>query len=259
MKLNTNVLSGILKNKELSQFLLSVGIWTFIGGVVFAPGSRFITERVLEQSVVHADEGTAYTLSRIDYTKTKNEVTAEELQGKVFKNTAAEISSESSFEDGRIVAMRKFLLEQNSPMMPYAKLIVTEADKYGSDWRLIVGISGVESKFGKVIPQGSYNAWGWRGGPGGDWSRFDNWEHAIKHLTERMALGYGRRIDPFDIESVYCPPCGATGQHYWARAVVMYMNQLNDMVERNKLSHELVPPSITNYRPVVVAEAVCKL
>jgi len=72
------------------------------------------------------------------------------------------------FADPRIIAMRKFLSDYNSPMYPYADIFVIEADKTGLDWRLVASISGVESAFGNVIPLETNNAWGWRGGPGGN-------------------------------------------------------------------------------------------
>jgi hypothetical protein len=131
-------------------------------------------------------------------------------------------------EDPRILAMSEFLTDYNSPMQPYSRTFIEEADKYGLDWRLLVGISGVESAFGNIIPRNSNNAWGWRGINGNDrgWSMFDSWDDAIIHITERMALGYGTHLSPFDIESTYCPPCGEAYGHPWANGVTRFMNEL---------------------------------
>jgi hypothetical protein len=161
-------------------------------------------------------------------------VSADELQGKVFQNNSVEITSQSTLTDARIIAMRKFLLEQNSPLMPHAELIVTEADKYGLDWRIVVAISGVESRFCRIYPAGTFNGWGWKGGPGGAWQEFGSWENGIKHLTARLALGYNRLNDPYIIEPVYCPPCAASGNN-WARAVSGFMWQLDQQLEKSKL------------------------
>ena len=130
--------------------------------------------------------------------------------------------------DPRIEAMTKFLSDYQSPMIYEAETFIVAADEHGLDWRLIASISGVESAFGNLIPRGSHNGWGWRGRNANDggWSMFVDWNEAITHITERMAVGYGTDLSPYDIESTYCPPCGATGLHLWANGVSRYMNEL---------------------------------
>jgi hypothetical protein len=130
--------------------------------------------------------------------------------------------------DPRILAMNKFLTDYQSPMAKYAEIFIIEADRYGLDWRLVAAISGVESAFGNLLPRGSHNGWGWRGRNRNEngWSMFEDWEEAITHITERMALGYGTDLTPYDIESTYCPPCGATGLNLWANGVTRFMNEL---------------------------------
>ena len=130
--------------------------------------------------------------------------------------------------DTRVVAMNRMLVEYGSPMAPYAELFVETADDMGADWRLVVAISGVESAFGQLIPRDSYNAWGWRGGPGGDFSNFDGWADGIEYVTRRIAIGYGTEIDVFVMEPTYCPPCGANPQHAWANGVNDYMAELDE-------------------------------
>ena len=131
-------------------------------------------------------------------------------------------------EDPRVLAMSEFLSDYNSPMEPYAQTFIDEADRHGLDWRLLVSISGVESAFGNILPKGSHNAWGWRGINDNDdgWSMFETWDNAIIHITERMALGYGTDLTPFDIEATYCPPCGRNPAHVWANGVSRFMNEL---------------------------------
>jgi hypothetical protein len=154
---------------------------------------------------------------------------------------AGEYNLSSSFEDDslvsktkfftldpRVLAMNKFLTDYHSPMAKYVEVFVSESDKHGLDWRLIVSIAGVESAFGNLIPQGSNNAWGWRGINSNEagWSIFSSWEDAIIHITERMAEGYGTDLTPFDIQNTYCPPCGETGEDLWAKGVNRFMNEL---------------------------------
>ena len=129
--------------------------------------------------------------------------------------------------DTRVVAINRFLVDHGSPMAPYAETFVAAADDSGLDWRLIVSIAGVESAFGRLIPYNSYNAWGWRGGPGGDFSNFTSWIDGIQYVTSQVAEGYGRDIDVFTMEPIYCPPCGENPQHAWANGVTNYMQQLS--------------------------------
>ncbi len=130
--------------------------------------------------------------------------------------------------DTRVIAMSRFLTDYSSPMAPYAEVFVESADEVGLDWRLVASISGVESGFGRITPYESNNAWGWRGGPGGDFSDFATWEEGIRHVTTRIAVGYGTDITPFSMESTYCPPCGQVETHPWANGVSRYMAELTE-------------------------------
>jgi hypothetical protein len=162
---------------------------------------------------------------------TSNETGEYSLSAIQDRNALEKIRSKTKYyvEDPRVLAMSKFLSDYNSPMQPYAEVFVVEADRYGLDWRIVAGISGVESAFGNICPQNSHNGWGWRGINRNEdgWSMFANWEDAIVHITERMALGYGTDLTPFDIESTYCPPCGEAIGHPWANGVTRFMNELN--------------------------------
>lgn len=135
--------------------------------------------------------------------------------------------------DPRVLAMNKFLKDYHSPMTNSAATFIREADKHGLDWRLLASISGVESAFGNLVPRGSNNAWGWRGINGNEagWSMFDNWDSAITHITERFSNGYGNTMTPFQIEPIYCPPCGQNPEHAWANGVTRYMIQLQYYVD----------------------------
>lgn len=138
------------------------------------------------------------------------------------------MSQNVSTYDPRTQAVYLLLSQFNSPLAPYADVFVTEADKNGNDWRLAVSITGIESGFGKLIPKDSYNAWGWRGGPEGAYSKFSSWEESITFITYRLAEGYGRDISPWVMEPIYCPPRYNDGTHAWARNVEKYMNILEE-------------------------------
>ena len=141
-----------------------------------------------------------------------------------------QISSKTDIktEDTRIIAMQKFLFDYNSPMYPYSKTFITEADRYGLDWRLVASISGVESAFGNIVPRGTHNAWGWRGinKNAEGWSQFESWNAAIAEVTRGLAQGYGITLSPYQIEQYYCPPCWVNPAHAWAGGVSGYMREL---------------------------------
>lgn len=148
---------------------------------------------------------------------------------------SGKLSSRTKFTtlDPRVLAMSKFLTDYQSPMANSAEVFIEQADLYGLDWRLVASISGVESAFGNLIPKGTNNGWGWRGVNSNEagWSSFSSWEEAISHITERLALGYGTDLTPFDIQDTYCPPCGATGEDLWAKGVIRFMNELQYYVD----------------------------
>src|SRR6185436_17585531 len=63
--------------------------------------------------------------------------------------------------DAREKVLKEYLASKNSPLDKNAKDFIEAADKYHLDWKLVPAISGVESSFGKAIPNDSYNGWGW--------------------------------------------------------------------------------------------------
>lgn len=136
-------------------------------------------------------------------------------------------NAEYILSDPRIVAMRQYLIDNNSPMYLYSAVFIQKADEYNLDWRLVASIAGVESAFGKMTPYDSNNAWGWRGGPGGAFSKFDDWGDGISTVTQGLATGYGINLTPFQIESAYCPTCSQNLHHPWANGVQNNMNTLD--------------------------------
>ena len=86
---------------------------------------------------------------------------------------------------------QKYLESKGSPMSEAAEAFITEADRLGLDWRLVVAISGNESYFGKRIPYNSYNAWGWAVWTGMSYgANFDNWEDGIRTVSEGLKFNY---------------------------------------------------------------------
>ncbi len=124
--------------------------------------------------------------------------------------------------DYRVQNLRNFFQKYNSPLAPYAQDFVEYADIYGIDYRLVPAISGVESTFGKQIPYGSYNAYGWAGGD----YRFNSWKDSIRIVTETLKTKYidkGAVTIP-QIAKIYAPPSTT-----WAAYVQYFMAKIDTL------------------------------
>lgn len=128
---------------------------------------------------------------------------------------------ENSFPlaDNRVTKLKKFLESYDSPLAEYADKIVESADEYGLDWKLVPAITGVESTFGKNIPAGSYNAYGWANGA----FYFQSWEQSIDLVSQTLKEKYlDRGLDtPYKMGPVYAPPSKT-----WAWKVIYFMKQI---------------------------------
>jgi hypothetical protein len=113
---------------------------------------------------------------------------------KVADHTAQLTHTKNPTADKRAQKLRAFLDTYNSPLAQEADTFVEEADRYNMDWRLVAAIAGTESTFGKHIPSGSYNAWGW-GIPTGAQSGigFKNWKDGIATVTAGLHKNYIKR------------------------------------------------------------------
>src|ERR1035437_8702055 len=124
--------------------------------------------------------------------------------------------------DLRAKILTSYLKQYDSPLAPYATDFVAMADKYNLDWRLVAAISGVESTFGKAIPNDSYNAWGW-GVYGDNVINFKSWDDGIdtvsQGLRERYMNAWGGK-DIYQIGAVYA------SSPVWASHVELYLNRI---------------------------------
>jgi membrane-bound lytic murein transglycosylase B len=124
--------------------------------------------------------------------------------------------------DYRIYTLRKFLNQFNSPLTPYSPEFIKEADEYGVDWRMVPAISGVESTFGKQIPVGSYNAYGWDSGK----VNFKSWPDSIQTVTKTLKNNYvdkgATSIDK--IAKIYAPPSKT-----WGNNVQYFMGKIDTL------------------------------
>ncbi|MDP1723030.1 MAG: hypothetical protein Q8L37_07620 [Candidatus Gottesmanbacteria bacterium] len=104
---------------------------------------------------------------------------------------AAQLRFGQILRDERIDRLRTYLAMHNSPLVEESAHFIAEADRLGLDWKLVAAIAGAESTFGKRVPGGSYNAWGW-GIPTGAQSgiAFDSWKEGITKVSEGLKNRY---------------------------------------------------------------------
>jgi len=133
--------------------------------------------------------------------------------------------------DARSLLLKQFITryQPTSPFMDYTDLIVSLADQYKIDFRLVPAIAMCESNMGKRLPKkDAYNAWGiavFSSDIMG--KRFNDWPHAFewvsKYIKERY---YDRGItDLYDIGAIWAPPSVENG-YSWTRCVQGFMDKI---------------------------------
>lgn len=131
--------------------------------------------------------------------------------------------------DARGLLLNGFLREYDSPMAPYANLIVHEADKNGIDFRLLVAIAMCESNLGKHMPSSdSYNAFGiavYTGQQTG--ATFKNWPHSIEWVSRYIKESYYDKgiTDLKAIGAIWAPPSVETG-YSWTNCVSEFQKSI---------------------------------
>ena len=125
--------------------------------------------------------------------------------------------------DARPVIIEKYLKKYNSPMAPYADLIVATSDEYDLDWRLLVAIAQQESNLGKKAPANSYNAWGWGVHSQGT-LHFSSWQEGIETVAKGLKEKYLDKgyTTPEEIMSKYTPLSSGS----WAFGVNQFIEEL---------------------------------
>ena len=129
-------------------------------------------------------------------------------------------------QDARVAVVADFFKKYHSELLPYAQNVITAADKYGLDYRLIPAIAMQESTLCNNLPaklKDSHNCWGF-GIYGKTVTRFGSYPEAIDTITRTLANQYkGNGLEtPQQIMSKYTPSSDGS----WANAVTLFMNQL---------------------------------
>ncbi|MFI4963119.1 MAG: hypothetical protein ACHP6H_04600 [Legionellales bacterium] len=126
--------------------------------------------------------------------------------------------------DNRVKILTSYLKQYDSPLAPYAAEFVTSADKYNLDWKLVAAISGVESTFGKEIPNDSYNAWGW-GVYGDNVIDFKSWQDGIDTVSQGLRQRY---MDQWGGQDIYQIGAMYAASPAWAGHVELYLSKIQE-------------------------------
>ena len=147
-------------------------------------------------------------------------------------SSAALLKPENLNLDNRAIILQEYLKQYGSPLASFALTFVQAADIFNLDWKLVAAISGVESTFGKQIPDNSYNGWGW-GVYENNVIRFSSWTEGIQTVSEGLRINY---IDKWGAENVYQIGRIYAASPTWAQRVEYFMEDINKFAVQNPKS-----------------------
>lgn len=142
------------------------------------------------------DKAFAYSNTRKDFAQVLGEISDRKNNSKNYQFTAsykANLSGEYTTEikpgDARAANLKAFLRKYNSDLYNYTDKIIEVSDKYGFDYRLLPAIAMQESNLCRIIPENSYNCWGW-GIYGTTVTRFDSYDDGIETVGKGIKDHY---------------------------------------------------------------------
>src|SRR5579864_7356164 len=104
-------------------------------------------------------------------------------------------------QDHRIEILKKYLEHMQSPLAPYARDFIVQADAYNLPWSLVAAISGTESTFGKAVPANCNNAWGF-GIYSDQTTCFDSYPQAIQTVSKSLRENYINKWGSRNVEDI---------------------------------------------------------
>ncbi len=129
-------------------------------------------------------------------------------------------------KDARAKIVENFFKSNGSVLAQYGDLFIQTADKHNLDYRLLPAIAMQESNGGRVIPNNSFNPFGY-GIYGNKVLRFSSWEEGIEIVAKGLRENYLNQglTTPYQIMTKYTPP-SAKGNGSWAKGVTVFMSEL---------------------------------
>jgi len=163
----------------------------------------------------------AYSKTRKDFAQVLGEISDRRNNSENYQFTAsykADLSEGYSAEikpgDARTANLKAFLRKYNSDLYLHAEKIIEVSDKYQFDYRLLPAIAMQESNLCRVIPDNSYNCWGW-GIYGTTVTRFDSYDDAIETVAKGIKEHYIDEglVTASAIMQKYTPSSNGSWQH----------------------------------------------
>jgi hypothetical protein len=163
----------------------------------------------------------AYSKTRKDFAQVLGEISDRRNNSENYQFTAsykADLSDGYSAEikpgDARAANLKAFLRKYNSDLYLHAEKIIEVSDKYQFDYRLLPAIAMQESNLCRVIPDNSYNCWGW-GIYGTTVTRFDSYDDAIETVAKGIKEHYIDEglVTASAIMQKYTPSSNGSWQH----------------------------------------------
>ena len=167
------------------------------------------------------DKAFAYSNTRRDFDQVLGEISDRKNNSSNYQFTAsykADLSDGYTAEikpgDARAANLKAFLRKYNSDLYNHTDKIIEVSDKYGFDYRLLPAIAMQESNLCRVIPDNSYNCWGW-GIYGTTVTRFDSYDDAIETVGKGIKDNYIDEglVTASAIMAKYTPSSKGSWQH----------------------------------------------
>ncbi len=165
------------------------------------------------------------TAASLLYLISRNQKT-EDIVYSVFEaKPPVSITAEDSLEgeDTRAAIIDQYFAKHKCPMAGTGKLMVAAADKYGFDYWWLPAIAWQESTCGKVMPNNSYNAWGY-GIYGTKVTRFASWDEAVETIARDLSKNFFAKglIEPCDVMKRYTPPSKGS----WCKGIIFFRDEM---------------------------------
>jgi len=167
------------------------------------------------------DKAFAYSNTRKDFDQVLGEISDRKNNSSNYQFTAsykADLSDGYTAEikpgDARAANLKAFLRKYNSDLYNHTDKIIEVSDKYGFDYRLLPAIAMQESNLCHLIPENSFNCWGW-GIYGTTVTRFDSYDDAIETVGKGIKDHYIDEglVTASAIMAKYTPSSKGSWQH----------------------------------------------
>lgn len=147
-----------------------------------------------------------------------------EAKESAYEPVTPTVTNPTPTQDVRFTALYRFLSETKSPMLDVTNDLIKAADIYGLDYALLPAIAMQESNGCKIIPQDSYNCWGF-GIYGTKITRFSSYSEAIFQIAKTIKETYIKKgmTNPTLLEDYWTP----SSRGSWSYAVNYFINKIH--------------------------------